>query len=75
VELSSGEVAVVVAEYRTRRLRPQVMVLLDANKQALADIKTIDLLKQKETAEGEPLGITSSLEPDAYGIDMTAIQL
>jgi HD-GYP domain-containing protein (c-di-GMP phosphodiesterase class II) len=75
VELSSGEVAVVVAEYRTRRLRPQVMVLLDANKQALAEIKTIDLLNQKETAGGEPLDITSSLEPDAYGIDMTAIQL
>jgi HD-GYP domain-containing protein (c-di-GMP phosphodiesterase class II) len=75
VELSSGEVAVVVAEYRTRRLRPQVMVLLDANKQALAEIKTIDLLNQKETAGGEPLDITGSLEPDAYGIDMTAIQL
>ncbi|RLA57997.1 MAG: HD-GYP domain-containing protein [Gammaproteobacteria bacterium] len=75
VELSSGEVAVVVAEYRTRRLRPQVMVLLDANKQAMADIKTIDLLHQKETAGGEPLDIISSLEPDAYGIDMTAIQL
>jgi HD-GYP domain-containing protein (c-di-GMP phosphodiesterase class II) len=75
VELSSGEVAVVVAEYRTRRLRPQVMVLLDANKQALAEIKTIDLLSQKETADGEPLDITGSLEPDAYGIDMTAIQL
>ena len=75
VELSSGEVAVVVAEYRTRRLRPQVMVLLDANKQALAEIKTIDLLNQKETADGEPLDITGSLEPDAYGIDMAAIQL
>ena len=75
VELSSGEVAVVVAEYRTRRLRPKVMVLSDGVEQALTDIKTIDLLNQKETAGGEPLDIASSLEPDAYGIDMTAIQL
>ena len=75
VELSSGEVAVVVAEYRTRRLRPKVMVLLDADKQALAAIRTIDLLNVKETEAGEPLDIVSSLEPDAYGIDMAAIQL
>jgi len=75
VELSSGEVAVVVAEYRTRRLRPQVMVLLDADKQALADIKTIDLRSRTTMADGKPLDITGSLEPDAYGIDMTAIQL
>ncbi|RLA48795.1 MAG: HD-GYP domain-containing protein [Gammaproteobacteria bacterium] len=75
VELSSGEVAVVVSEYRTRRLRPQVMVLLDANKQALTEIRTIDLRSQATTAAGEPLDIISSLEPDAYGIDMTAIQL
>lgn len=75
VELSSGEVAVVVAEYRTRRLRPKVMVLLDADKQALAAIRTIDLLNVKDTEAGEPLDIVSSLEPDAYGIDMAAIQL
>ena len=75
VELSSGEVAVVVAEYRTRRLRPKVMVLLDADKQPLAAIRTVDLLNVKETAAGEPLDIVSSLEPDAYGIDMAAIQL
>jgi putative nucleotidyltransferase with HDIG domain len=75
VELSSGEVAVVVAEYRTRRLRPRVMVLLDADKKPIAAARTIDLLTQKTTATGEPLDIINSLQPDAYGIDMTAIQL
>jgi putative nucleotidyltransferase with HDIG domain len=75
VELSSGEVAVVVAEYRTRRLRPKVMVLLDANKEACLEIKMIDLLTEKMTADGRPLEITSSLEPEAYGIDMAAIRL
>ena len=75
VELSSGEVAVVMAEYRTRRLRPKLMVLLDSEKQPLLDVKMVDLLHQKETEGGDPLDIINSLEPEAYGIDMTAIQL
>jgi len=75
VELSSGEVAVVVAEYRTRRLRPKVMVLLDANKQPVADVSIVDLQSQKLTADGEPLEIRNSLEPEAYGIDTAAIKL
>ena len=75
VELSSGEVAVVVAEYRTRRLRPKVMVLLDANKLPVTEVKIVDLLNQQSTADGKALEITSSLEPEAYGIDMTAIKL
>jgi putative nucleotidyltransferase with HDIG domain len=75
VELSSGEVAVVVAEYRTRRLRPKVMILLDADKQPLLDLKIIDMLQRTTTDDGGPLDITSSLEPEAYGIDMTAIKL
>ncbi len=75
VELSSGEVAVVVAEYRTRRLRPKVMVLLDADKQPCLEVKIVDLLSEKLAADGKPLEITSSLEPEAYGIDMAAIKL
>lgn len=75
VELSSGEVGVVIAEYRTRRLRPQVLVLLGADKQPVMDVKMIDMLKETTTEDGRPLEITGSLEPEAYGIDMTAIQL
>ena len=75
VELSSGEVAVVVAEYRTSRLRPKVMVLLDANKQPVSDVKMVDLVTDKLTLDGKPLEISNSLEPEAYGIDMAAITL
>ena len=75
VELSSGEVAVVVAEYRTRRLRPKVMVLLDADKQPTSEVKVVDLFTEKLTADGKPLEISNSLEPEAYGIDMAAIKL
>ncbi|MFA7555577.1 MAG: HD-GYP domain-containing protein [Spongiibacteraceae bacterium] len=75
VELSSGEIAIVVAEYRTRRLRPQVMIMLDKNKQPLEDIRFIDMLAVPFTEDGQPLDIVNSLEPGAYGIDMTSIEL
>ncbi len=75
VELSSGEVAIVVAEYRSRRLRPQLMLLLDGDKQPIDDICYIDLLEKTHTEDGKVLEIVNSLEPDAYGIDMTAIEL
>ncbi|MEZ5571334.1 MAG: HD-GYP domain-containing protein [Halioglobus sp.] len=74
VELSSGEVGVVVAEYRTRRLRPKVMVLLDANKNKLPRSKLIDLQDYSGTS-GASLSIKTSLEPEAYGIDLTTVSL
>jgi HD-GYP domain-containing protein (c-di-GMP phosphodiesterase class II) len=75
VELSSGEVAIVVAESRSRRLRPQVMLLLDSDKQPLDDFQYIDLLEDTQTDKGLPLDIVNSLKPNAYGIDMSGIEL
>ena len=75
VELSSGEVAIVVAEYRSRRLRPQVMVLLDQNKAPITESVLIDLMTKTQTDDGKPLEIVDSLEAESYGIDMTAIEL
>jgi HD-GYP domain-containing protein (c-di-GMP phosphodiesterase class II) len=73
VELTSGEVGVVVAEYRTRRLRPKVMLLLDANKKRLPASRVIDL-QEEVTPAGAPVrSIKTSLEPDAYGIDLTKV--
>ena len=40
-----------------------------------ADIKTIDLREMSVNGDGTPLEIINSLEPHAYGIDMTAIEL
>lgn len=69
VELSSGEVAVVVSEYRTRRLRPRVLLLLDDEKQPLPEPRMLDLLETTEDASGKPLEILTSLAPGAHGID------
>ena len=75
VELSSGEVGVVVAEYRTRRLRPKVMLLLDANKNRLAISKLIDLQETTDYSGSPSLSIKKSLEPEAYGIDLSEVKL
>ena len=75
VQLTSGEVAIVVAASRYRRLRPEIMLLLDKNKEPLSEMKFIDLKEVKETEEGAPLDIINSLEPSAYGIDLSSIIL
>jgi len=51
VELSSGEVAVVVAEYRAKRLRPKVMILLDADKNKLENSVMVDLREASEEGD------------------------
>lgn len=73
VELSSGEVGVVVAEYRTRRLRPKVMLLLDANKKRLAGNQVIDLHEQEEATSRSVVSIKRSLEPESFDIDLSKV--
>ena len=77
VELNSGEVAVVVAEGRERRLRPQVLMLLDKNKTPAIPYRTVNLSKVEsrgDSGEQTPLQIAASLEVGAYGIDSSFIQ-
>ena len=74
VELSSGEVAVVVAEYRARRLRPKVMVLLDAQKNKLEKSVMVDLYGSSESENTPVLSIVRGLDPDVYGIDLARVQ-
>ena len=74
VELSSGEVGVVVAEYRARRLQPKVMLLLDAEKNKRAESKIVDLSDVPEERQDKRLRIVRGLDPDAYGIDLLMIE-
>ncbi|MBV8742734.1 MAG: HD-GYP domain-containing protein [Sinobacteraceae bacterium] len=73
VELNTGEVGVVVRQNRFRRLRPEVLLILDAGKKVREDFVTLDLLTCKENVnEKEPgLWITRGLERGAYNIDPT----
>ena len=71
VELNSGEVAVVIAQNRFRRLRPEVMLILDADKKIRADFSLVDLQMhvEKNDRGNAALWITQGLEPGAYGVD------
>lgn len=75
VELSSGEVGIVVAENRERRLRPKLLVLLDNAKQPLKEGKLLNLRETLQTDDGLSLDIVASLEPGTYGLSPDAVYL
>jgi putative nucleotidyltransferase with HDIG domain len=70
VLLNTGEVAVVSAQSRIRRLRPEIMIILDAEKHPLAEYRVVDLNNVSATADDQAsLWIEQGLEPGAYGVD------
>lgn len=69
VELSDGRVGVIISQNRVWRLRPQVMMLLDGNKEPLKDFETINLFTETEDTSGNSLDILRCVEPGLYGID------
>lgn len=75
VELTSGEVGVVVSEYRTRRLRPRILLVLDKRKYRLREPRLVDLSEVPGGPEAAPLAITKCLEPGAYDIDLSELNI
>lgn len=69
VELSDGRVGIIISQNRVWRLRPQVMTLLNENKEPLINFDTINLFTETEDASGNSLDILRSIEPGLYGID------
>lgn len=68
VELSNDEVGVVQSGYRTRGLRPQLLIVLDRDKQPLRNRYSLDLGTVKQDATGAALDISTSLEPGSFGV-------
>ncbi|WP_158882350.1 HD-GYP domain-containing protein [Rhodanobacter sp. L36] len=73
VELSTGEVAVVMAQNQVRRLRPKVVILTAANKQPTQDFRQVDLLHHND--ERAPIDIVRSLAAGDFNIDASALFL
>ena len=69
VELTSGEVGVVIKENPSKRLRPHVLLILDKNKQQLADFKELNLASLPTDEQQEKLEISQTLEPGSYDLD------
>lgn len=70
VELNTGEVGVVVAEYRTRRLRPKLLMVLNSNKEHIDLPYYLDLSAVENKGGKSVIEICKSLETGAYGLDV-----
>jgi hypothetical protein len=70
VELNTGEVGVVVSQHGSRRLKPKIILLLDAQKQPRSHLVVVDLAAQ-DMEENATLSwwITKELPKNAFGID------
>lgn len=68
VELNTGEIGVVVTMNRVRRLKPRVMLVMNANCAPYSTPMSVDLMNHK-TSDGRPCEIDRVLEPGMYGID------
>ncbi|MEM7099941.1 MAG: HD-GYP domain-containing protein [Pseudomonadota bacterium] len=70
VELNTGEVGVVIKQNESRRLRPELVLVLDGDKKPYADLETTKLDDVWEADEGgEKVWISKELAPGSYGID------
>ncbi|MFQ6023531.1 MAG: HD-GYP domain-containing protein, partial [Acidiferrobacterales bacterium] len=69
VELSTGEIGIVISQSRVRSLRPKVMLILNQDKESNKTSPIIDLMTQLSDYSGNPLEIKEVLEPGTYGIN------
>lgn len=75
VELSTGEIGVVMSQNRVRRLRPRIMLILDSLKVALESFPVVDLATETKTKDGAALSIINTHEPGSFGIDPATFYL
>ncbi len=70
VQLNDGSVAVVIAQNRRHRLKPEILLLLDPEHTMQRDFPMIDLqLEVKSAYNDQVLYIDKGLEPGSFGID------
>jgi len=70
IELSTGEVAVVVSHNKLRRLKPRVLVVTGPDKTPVAHPAMIDLLYDPKVGGEEGVFIKRGLASGAYGLDL-----
>jgi HD-GYP domain-containing protein (c-di-GMP phosphodiesterase class II) len=68
IELSSGEVAIVLEHNKIRRLEPKVLILTNADKSLLETPRLFDLMRQKIDDETRIKRIQRGLPDGAYGL-------
>ena len=68
VELNGGEVGIVIAQNRARRLQPRVMIMRDAVGDPVRPHKVIDLANGITAPDGEPYRIKRTLESGTLSV-------
>lgn len=72
VELTSGEVGIVISVHPEFRLKPKVNILLDSAKRPLYPHRVVDLAQHQRGNPEASYAIRQVLPPDAYGVDIGA---
>ena len=75
VQLSTGEVAVSIAQSPTRRLRPVVLKLLGKDKRPLGKPERVELENVTHTEDGARLDIVKNLPPKFFDIDLASLDI
>lgn len=70
VELSSGEVGIVIGNSPKQRLRPKVLVILNERKEKALPLRIVDLQQIRTYGTGAPYDIRRALDPHSYGMDL-----
>jgi HD-GYP domain-containing protein (c-di-GMP phosphodiesterase class II) len=70
IELSTGEVAIVVAHNRVRRLKPRVLVVTGPDKTRSPHPAMLDLLYDTKSGGDEPVFIKRGLPAGAHDLDL-----
>ncbi len=68
VELNTGEVGIVTRQNETRRLKPEIIVVLDVDQEKLESPSIVDLANQDNIRDGERW-IVRELLPGSHGVD------
>jgi HD-GYP domain-containing protein (c-di-GMP phosphodiesterase class II) len=69
VELSSGQVGIVMSQNRVRRLYPKVLAILNADKAKYKEPHIIDLWEYSQKSKGEVLDIKRVIDAEELDID------
>ena len=75
IELSSGEVAVVVEHSKVRRLKPRILIVTGPDKTPATFPTLVDLLYDPKMGGEAPAFIKRGLAPGAYGLNLADFYL
>lgn len=68
VELSNGEVGIVIAQNDFRRLRPRIMIVLDKSRKPVFTNRIRDLYHETTDDENKSLDIRKAVDPEKYNL-------